>query len=162
MKKLVQTSACSIVYGNFKGKENQELFRCPRELDDADLRRYINETRCFLKFEADTETESLKEDESYIGYYRLYFRDGWFGRWMEISNKIDRIDCHGVDEIIRWLQLRFPKGCTWDMKEYLEDFPNWGSENRYLLKPFMSEHYKVMFDTTYGNSDYPVRIYVYK
>lgn len=162
MKKLIQTSVCSIVYGEFQGKENQELFRCPRELDDVDLRRYINETRCLLKFEADTETEDLKESENYLGYYRLYFRNGWYGRWMESNNEIDEIDCVGVDEIVRWLQENFPRGCTWDMKEYLSEFPTWGSENRYLLKPFMSDHYKVLFDTTYGNGDYPVRIYVYK
>ena len=162
MKKLIQTSVCSIVYGEFQGKENQELFRCPRELDDVDLRRYINETRCLLKFETDTETEDLKESENYLGYYRLSFRNGWYGRWMESNNEIDEIDCVGVDEIVRWLQENFPRGCTWDMKEYLSEFPTWGSENRYLLKPFMSDHYKVLFDTTYGNGDYPVRIYVYK
>ena len=117
MKKLIQTSVCSIVYGEFQGKENQELFRCPRELDDVDLRRYINETRCLLKFETDTETEDLKESENYLGYYRLYFRNGWYGRWMESNNEIDEIDCVGVDEIVRWLQENFPRGCTWDMKE---------------------------------------------
>lgn len=163
MKKLIQTEECSIIYGEFQGKENQELFRCPRELDDVDLRRYINENRCLLKFEADTGTKSLKESENYLGYYRLYFADGsWFGRWMESSKEISRTDCHGVDEIVRWLQENFPHGCSWDMKEYLEQFPTWGSENRYLLRPLMSNHYKVMLDTTYGNGDYPVRIYVYK
>lgn len=162
MKKLIQTSVCSIIYGEFRGEKNQELFRCPRELDNVDLKRYINQNRCLLKFEPDTETEDLKESENYLGYYRLYFRNGWYGRWMESNNEIDEIDCHGVDEIIRWLQENFPRGCTWDMREYLSEFPVWGSENRYLLKPFMSDHYKVMFDTTYGNHDYPVRIYVYK
>lgn len=162
MENLIQTSICSIIYGEFQGKENQELFRCPRELDNVDLRRYINENRCLLKFEADTETEDLKESENYLGYYRLYFRNGWYGRWMEGNNKVDRIDCHGVDKIVKWLQVNFPQGCTWNMKEYLSKFPIWGSKNRYLLKPFMSEHYKVMFDTTYGNGDYPVRIYLYK
>ena len=48
------------------------------------------------------------------------------------------------------------------MKDYLAQYPTWGSENRYLLKPLYSDHYKVMFDTTYGNGDYPVRIYVYE
>ena len=162
MNKLIQTGKCSIIYGEFKGKENQELFRCPRELDEIDLPRYINENRCLIGFEADTETEDLKEAENYLGYYRLYYRGGWYGRWMEGSNKVDLVDCHGVDEIVKWLREEFPKGCSWDMKEWLEQFPIWGSENRYLLKPIMSKHYKVMFDTTYGNGDYPVRIYLYK
>ena len=37
MKSLIQTEKCSIVYGTFQGKENQELFRCPRALDNVDL-----------------------------------------------------------------------------------------------------------------------------
>lgn len=69
---------------------------------------------------------------------------------------------HGVDEIVDWLGERFPNGCNWEMEDYLKKFPNCGCEHRYLLKPLMSEHYKVMFDTTYGNGDYPVRIYVYE
>ena len=42
---LIQTVVCSIVYGQFGG-EYQELFRCPRELDDVDLRGYVNDNRC--------------------------------------------------------------------------------------------------------------------
>lgn len=33
---LIQTAVCSIIYGQFSG-ECQELFRCPRELDDVTL-----------------------------------------------------------------------------------------------------------------------------
>ena len=40
--KLIQTENCSIVYGTFQGKENQELFRCTRALDNVDLKQYIN------------------------------------------------------------------------------------------------------------------------
>lgn len=159
--KLIQTSIASIVYGEFHGEPNQELFRCPRELDDIDLRRYVNENRCLLGFEADTETKDLRESGNYLGYYRLYFRNGWHGRWMEGSNKVNRLDCAGVDEIINWLSENFPKGCSWDMKEYLTQYPTWKGEDRYLLKPIYSDHYKVVFDTTYMNGDYPVRIYIY-
>lgn len=166
MNKLIQTEICSIIYGDFKGKSNQELFRCPRELDNTDLRMYVNEHRCFLGWEADTETTDLtdvKESEKYIGYYRMYFTEGvWFGRWMEYKDaeKLDVIACHGVDEIIEWLGENFPRGCDFTMREYLEKYPTWGSEKRYLLKPIYSDKYKVMFDTTYGNGDYPIRIYV--
>ena len=45
---LIQTAVCSIVYGQFSG-EYQELFRCPRELDDVDLRGYVNDSRCVQK-----------------------------------------------------------------------------------------------------------------
>lgn len=162
MKKLIQTSICSIIYGTFKGKPNQELFRCPRELDDVDLRNYVSNNRCFLGFEADTETTDLRKPENYLGYYRLYFRDGsWYGRWMDESEKISKLDCIGIDEIISWLKETFPRGCSYDMVDYLAQYPVWGCEKRYLLTPILSEHYKVLFDTTYGNGDYPVRIYVY-
>lgn len=164
MKNLIQTEKYSIVYGTFRGQPNQELFRCPRELDNIDLRRYVNENRCLLGWEAD-ETTDLHKHQGYLGYYRLYFRDNnWYGRWIEVveNDKLDRVSCHGVDEIIDWLREKFPKGCNWDMRAWLEKYPTWGSENRYLLKPLLSEHYKVMFDTTYWNEDYPVRIYVYE
>lgn len=166
MKELIQTSVCSIIYGDFRGKPNQELFRCPRELDNVDLRNYINTNRCLLGWEADTDTKNIKDaksSENYLGYYRLYFSGGWCGRWMEYNNnKINRIACHGVDEIIKWLQVKFPRGCSSEMKKWLYKYPVWECENRYLLKPLMSDHYKVMFDTTYGNGDYPVRIYLYE
>ena len=102
---------------------------------------------------------------NYLGYYRLYFSGRWYGRWFDHEDQIKKLDeivCHGVDEIVDWLGERFPKGCNWEMEDYLKKFPNCGCEHRYLLKPLMSEHYKVMFDTTYGNGDYPVRIYVYE
>lgn len=51
-------------------------------------------------------------------------------------------------------------GCNYSMREFLSQYPNC-SNDRYLLKPLMSEHYKIMIDTKYGNEDYPVRIYVY-
>lgn len=162
MKKLVQTEKCSIIYGEFHGQPDQELFRCPRELDNVDLRRYVNENRCLLGFEADTDTTDLKSSGRYIGYYRLYFRGRWYGRWMEEIQEIDRVACVGVDEIVNWLTNMFPHGCSYDMEDYLAQFPTWGSKNRYLLKPIMSDKYKVMFDTTYGNGDYPVRIYLYQ
>lgn len=165
MKELIQTQKCSIVYGEFQGKENQELFRCPRELDSVDLKNYINRERCMLGFESESDTSDLKASNNYLGYYRLYFSGRWYGRWFDHEDQIKKLDeivCHGVDEIVDWLGERFPKGCNWEMEDYLKKFPNCGCEHRYLLKPLMSEHYKVMFDTTYGNGDYPVRIYVYE
>lgn len=163
MNRLVQDDKYSVVYGTFRGESNQELFRCPRELDDVDLKNYVNTNRCMLGFETDNMIESLKDSPNYIGYYRLYFRDNnWYGRWMEENEDCDKIVCHGVDEIIEWLKANFTHGCDWEMEEYLRQFPIWGCAHRYVLKPKYSDKYKVLFDTTYGNGDYPVRIYVYK
>lgn len=168
MDKLIQTAEYSIIYGDFKRENSaypyQELFRCPRELDNADLSRYVNENRCLLGFEADTETEDLKESDRYFGYFRMYFRNGtWQGKWMEANGEIKAIVYHGIDEIIKWLSDNFPHGCNWEMDEYFkENYPTWGDEDRYLIFPIMSEHYKVLVNTRYGNGDYPVRIYVYE
>lgn len=37
-----------------------------------------------------------------------------------------------------------------------------GANERYFIKPLMSDCYRITVDTTYGNEDYPVRIYVYQ
>lgn len=77
---LIQTAVCSIIYGQFSG-EYQELFRCPRELDDVDLRGYVNDNRCVLGFENDDTKNGGIDGRKCIGYFRLYFRNGWHGRW---------------------------------------------------------------------------------
>ncbi len=164
MQSLVQTEKCSIIYGDFRGKKNQELFRCPRELDDKDLKRYINENRCFFHLvQEDENVNDLRaiEGRKLIGYYRLYFRGDWYGRWFQESDeKVSELDCHGLDEIVDWIRKQFKRGCDFYMCDYLSQFDGI-SENRYFLKPYMSDRYKLMFDTTYGNGDYPIRIYVY-
>lgn len=165
MSTLIQTQKCSIIYGDFKGKKYQELFRCPRELDEQDLRRYINENREFVGFEDDN-TEDLRqvEGKQMIGYWRMYFRGGWQGRWLlEGSKQPSRLDCAGINKMIDWICENFKYGCDYYMKDYFnENFKHWGGEHRYLIRPKYSDYYKVMIDTTYGNGDYPVRIYVYR
>lgn len=164
-KTLIQTEKCSIIYGTFNGEENQELFRCPRKLDE-DLENYINKNRVCVGFENDNKMNNLHEIDGYLGYYRLYFRGGWYGRWFfneEKKEKIDNFVCAGVDEIIEFLMEKFPYGCNWEMVDWLEKFEKWGvHEHVWLLKPKMSKHYKVCFNTEFMNGDYPVRIYCYE
>lgn len=163
METLIQTNECSIIYGDFHGKENQELFRCPRELDNTDLRRYVNENRCFLGFDDDNTPDLRNVDgKVMIGYYRMYFRSGWYGRWMLEKGQPSQLDCMGVQEIIDWFCENFDRGCDYFMKDYMGKYKHWGGNHRYLLRPKYSDVYKVMIDTTYGNGDYPVRIYVYR
>lgn len=172
MNKLIQTSKASIIYGDFKGEPNQELFRCPRELDSVDLHRYINENRALVcpmesgvPFENDEYTEDLRdvEGKTLIGYYRMYYSGGWAGRWFLENGKPSQLDCYGVQQIIDYIARTFTKGCDYYMCDWVDAHcAHWGGEHRYLIRPFLSEYYKVMIDTTYGNGDYPVRIYVYK
>jgi hypothetical protein len=171
MDTLIQTEKCSIIYGTHDGKENQELFRCPRELDDKDLPRYINENRSLVGFVDDSDIDSLYdiEGKKVIGYFRMYYRDGWAGTWLPprselrfVNGEPDKRDCLGVNNIINWIESMFPRGCDHKMKDYFEkNYNTWGVENRYLISPLYSEFYKVAIDTTYGNGDYPVRIYLY-
>ena len=162
--KLIQTYECSIIYGTFRGKENQELFRCPRELDNVDLRNYVNKERCFLGVENDN-TEDLRnvDGKEFLGYYRMYFTGGsWAGKWLVTKEGVTDLDVSGIQDITSWIRKQFPQGCDFFMKDYLQDkYPIWGSDNRFLLKPIMSEYFKIMIDTTYGNHDYPIRIYCY-
>ena len=165
MDTLIQTAEASIVYGFHDGKENQELFRCPRELDNVDLRQYINENRSLVGFE-DDRTEDLRnvEGKDLLGYFRFYFRGGWDVIWLgEGNEKPDKLDCAGADRIYEWLRKTFPNGCDWHMKDhFMTNHLIWGDDERYLIKPKMSEYYKVQVNTRYGNGDYPVRIYVYR
>lgn len=161
---LVQTGVCSIIYGWYN-KEYQELFRCPRELDDKDLKSYINDNRCILGFDND-ETEELAKvpGKELIGYFRVYFRGGWHGRWFLNTGCMPcEKDYVAIRRILDHMTLNFPHGCSWDMREYMAaKYKKWGDEERYLIRPFMSDYYKIMVDTKYGNGDYPLRIYVYR
>ena len=80
---LIQTGICNIIYGNFRGEPNQELFRCPRGQEDL-LKNYINQERIIIGFEDDSKIQDLSSVDGYdyLGYYRLYFSGGnWHGRW---------------------------------------------------------------------------------
>ena len=165
MEKLIQTSECSIIYGEFRGKKDQELFRCARSLDDKDLVSFVNKERVVLDL-VDDETEDLRDVPGMhmIGFWRMYYRDGWQGRWMlEGEDKPSARDCYGVNKIIDFICDQFPKGCDYKMQSYFEKHHvSHAGGKRFLLRPQLSDVYKVMIDTTYGNGDYPVRIYVYR
>ncbi len=166
MEKLIETKTSAIVYG----ENNEEQFRCPIELEDKDLRRYINQYRKLVQsFDEipfiDDDTEDLRnvEGKELIGYFRMYYRNGWAGRWMLENGEPTKLDCYGVQHIVDYICSEFSGGCDHHMKYFMEsEFKPWGCEQRYLLHPFLSDYYKVMIDTTYGNGDYPVRIYAYR
>lgn len=159
MNTLIRTGIASIVYD----EDNKELFRCPKELESKDLRRFVNTYRDVLGFEDDG-TKDLRKVEGYklIGYYRMYYRNGWAGRWMLENGEPEKLDCVGVQRIIDWVCANFKKGCTYLMKDYFEKNFKQVSSERYLIRPIYSKYYKVLVDTTYGNGDYPVRIYTYE
>lgn len=124
----------------------------------------VNENRNFLNFKADSETADLKALDNYFGYLRIYFRNGsWHSAWMEANKDITENISHDIEEIINWLNETFSNGCNWEMDEYFrENYPNYHDDERYLIKSIFSDNYKIMVNTRYGNSEYPVKIYVYE
>ncbi len=160
---LTVTESGYIVRGNFKGQENTILFQSPLK---SDLNHFLNQHRLCVDLEdASKETEDVRDiaGKTLLGYFRFYFRDGaWSWRWFLENGEPDSRDCLGVDNIFAYLKQNYPKGCDYFMEEdFKEKFPTWGSQNRYLVKPIGSTNYYLMVDTTYGNGDYPVRVYVY-
>ena len=172
-EKLVTTEKEVIIYGEFNS-ENDELFRCPKATAHEDLRNFINRNRMLIvpmrdgnysiPF-VDDETKNLREVEglNMVGYWRMYYDGGhWCGKWFfEGKEKPDWYDTGGVQRIINWIEAKFDKGCDYYMKDFCEENFTKVGDQRYLIRPYLSENYKIMIDTTYGNHDYPVRIYTY-
>lgn len=151
------------IYG-VNSLERKLLFQSA-SLDEVNA--FMDENRLCTVLKPDNETEDLSNVEGYslIDYYRLYFRDGWYGRWMTMDNlpehKPTTEEAEGINNIINFLIKHFPNGCDYEMMQWLRRYENWGvDKDRYLLVP--NKYYKICIQTTYGNSDYPVRIYAYR
>lgn len=105
------------------------------------------------------------EGKQLVGYFRMYYRDGaWAGRWfIENSDGPTYMEICSVQQVINYVAACFPKGCDWRMCEELaEKFSRWGDSQRYVTQVYGNDYLIVAFDTTYGNGDYPVRIYLYR
>lgn len=139
------------------------IFQSPLE---KDLDRFLMENRLVLNFVDNTSITNLRsiEGRELIGYYRMYYSGRWDGRWFpESRKKIDDSELAGLKNVINYVAERWTKGCDYIMSYEMEqEHTPWGSENRFLLQPRGNDYYLVMIDTTYGNGDYPVRIYVYR
>ena len=123
MDKLIQTSICSIIYGTLRGEKNQELFRCPRELDHADLKKYLNEGNALVGFE-DDDTEDLRNvnGKTFIGYYRMYYRNGWYGSWItDVPSDFLSASTAIVKKIVDHICEKFTYVCDFYMKDYRKE-----------------------------------------
>lgn len=180
MDKLIQTSEANIIYGEFRGENNQELIRSPLM---KDIENFINkERRLVVPFKmnnpfVDQDTTEYIEDnlhkrEGYIykGYFRMYWRYGWYGRWFDnnfdslSSSKVEitQLDILGVERIVDWFCENFPKGCNWEMDLFFSENYTEEDKNVFYIQPYLSDIYRIAVNTTYGNEDYPVRIYVFE
>ena len=162
MDKLIRTSLTNIVYGDFNGVPNQELFRSPIE---NDLIEYLNrERKCVQLVDAEEKDDLYTlQGVKLVGYYRMYYRNSWSGRWiLDNGNEPDRLECVGVQNIIDYICEKYPKGINYAAEYEIENEFKQVAEHRFLLKPYGNEYYRVLIDTTYHNDDYPIRIYVYR
>lgn len=119
------------------------------------------------------EFRNVPEAGEYLGYWRMYFRDGWNGRWFGESGdtSIDGRYAEGltsqevreVNIVAKFISEKWPMGCNIQMIRDLGKYNAMVTENRHLLSSNgVDVNLIVLFDTTYGNGDYPVRIYVYR
>lgn len=134
----------------------------------ADLERFLKENLLCLDLENNLEVTNLKErpNKKLIGYLRMYWRDGWWGcRWFsESEEKITELETYGLENVSRHIMSKWKNGCNFFMAEDVnKKYKQWGADgNRFLVQPIGNDNYLVMIDTTFGNHDYPIRIYVYR
>lgn len=98
----------------------------------------------------------------YAGYYRMYFRNGWYGRWFDLSEAIIKND---MEKIVTIICEKWKNGCDDAMITDLEQYHAEVSEDgkRHLLEAEGDDYiFFILIDTTFGNHDYPIRIYTYK
>lgn len=146
--------------------KNEIIFQSPLE---SDLERFLKENRLVVDF-ADCGWDGTYDDlravkkKELLGYWRMYFRGGWDGRWFPESDKdMTKFEIKGLDNIINYIANRWKKGCDYFMEDEVKSlYTEWGGDSRYLVCPKGNDNYLVMIDTKYGNGDYPCRIYVYR
>ena len=152
-----------IVADSRKFGDNEIIFQSPIE---ADVERFVKENNLLVRLYDNTEVTDLRnreDNKTLIGYFRMYYRGGWHGKWfLEKGQEITSKDINMVQHIIDFVANRWDKGCDYFMKDDCkESFAQWGDVNRYLVQPMYNDNYLLAIDTTYGNGDYPIRIYAY-
>lgn len=153
-------------------KEDEILFQSPVY---SDLEGFVKKERIVPKLvPGDKDKFSNLADVSgkkCLGYARLYFSSGWHYRWFSDFNGKTSLDGQEVSlsaedrallkNTVRYFEDHYPRGCSYCMQEDMEELMAAVSDNRYLLQPVFFENVAILVDTTYGNNDYPVRIYMY-
>ena len=124
----------------------------------------------------DTSKEFADMYPNYLGYYRMYcnYGYGWGGRWFNECK--DTTEFGGVTSMnekelselnttISAVVKEWPDGFSMFSNPSLERYDAAVTEDgkRHLLyREGKLLHMLILVDTTYGNGDYPIRIYCYK
>ena len=102
----------------------------------------------------------------YKCYYRMYYRRGWYGTYLDGEKLPTIFFCQIKEElnnIFNYISYKWKYGCDNDMIRDLKKIAYQCPNGRFLLDYKGEKHYYLLeFCTDYGNSDYPVRIYIYE
>lgn len=107
---------------------------------------------------------------SLMGYFRMFYNGGWFGKWFAIHEdfKQDGLlnsESTTLKNFCEWVQNTFIGGCDDKMLDYLsnnEDIQNINSNYFIGLRIDDTSYAVVKYTPRYGNEDYPIRIYLYR
>lgn len=101
-----------------------------------------------------------------LGYYRLYYRNGWNIVWFPNENEIskpEKAEIDIVNEIIEYIAEKAPIGMNVEFKDFLRKTAEPSPNGRYYFFADNTDfNYLIEFNAKYGNNDYPVRIYLYR
>ena len=98
-----------------------------------------------------------------LGYYRMYYRNGYDGVWFENAGKMTQCEKEVLSQVIDTVKELAPEGMTPYFQEHLNDVATASPNGRYYyFETSTNFNFLVEFAPEYGNDDYPVRIYVYR
>ena len=111
-----------------------------------------------------------KTGYSLMGYFRMYFRNGWSGKWFANSEAFNQSGVEPEEsEVLRsfcqWIEDTFVGGCDDKMISFLENqsrYAKSGSAYYNQLDIGENSYAVIAYQTQFGNGDYPIRIYLYR
>lgn len=106
-----------------------------------------------------------------MGYFRMYFRNGWFGRWFAKTDEFEEngardIESAKIKDFCAFVEDNFTGGCDEKMVDYLKTNSNYqrlDNGTYYNAIEVDDKSYIVIqVSPQYGNSDYPIRVLLYR
>lgn len=120
--------------------------------------------KCDYKFSNFKEIQGIGE---YMGFVRMKFRNHWDNIWFgrEYDTQIPKRAGCMLNNLLSDIQNNWQNGCDMQFELDIQKYDAYWSENgkRHLLE--ISDNginYIFLIDATYGNCDYPIRIYIYE
>lgn len=104
-----------------------------------------------------------RPQKKYIGYYRMGYRHGYFGVWIEKNEELTESENSNIVQTIEYIEKIFPKGMNWEGEEFVKETLKPSPNGRYYTFAANTNfNILVEISTEFGNGDYPFRIYFYR